>query len=47
LPEIAPTIVLEFNAARYAEPRRFLDELLASYGTAQNSALMAPSCPWT
>ena len=26
-----PTIVLEFNAARYAEPRRFLDELLASY----------------
>jgi FkbM family methyltransferase len=26
-----PAIVLEFNAARYAEPRRFLDELRASY----------------
>jgi FkbM family methyltransferase len=34
-----PTIVLEFNAARYAEPRSFLDELLASYGTAQELSL--------
>jgi len=34
-----PTIVLEFNAARYAEPHRFLDELLASYGTAQELSL--------
>jgi FkbM family methyltransferase len=34
-----PTIVLEFNAARYADPRRFLDELLASYGTARELAL--------
>lgn len=34
-----PTIVLEFNAARYSEPRRFLDELLASYGDAQELAL--------
>ena len=34
-----PTIVLEFNAARYADPRRFLDELLASYGTARELSL--------
>lgn len=34
-----PTIVLEFNAARYADPRRFLDELLATYGTAQELSL--------
>jgi FkbM family methyltransferase len=30
-----PLIVLEYNAARYAEPRVFLDRLLAAYGTAQ------------
>jgi FkbM family methyltransferase len=34
-----PTIVLEFNAARYPEPREFLDELLASYTGAQELAL--------
>lgn len=34
-----PAIVLEFNAARYPEPRRFLDELLASYGTARELSL--------
>lgn len=34
-----PTIVLEFNAARYAEPRSFLDELLANYGTARELGL--------
>jgi hypothetical protein len=34
-----PTIVLEFNAARYADPRRFLDELLVSYGTARELSL--------
>ena len=27
-----PKLVLEFNAARYADPRGFLDELLALYG---------------
>jgi len=30
-----PKIVLEFNAARYADPGRFLEELLAIYGTAR------------
>jgi len=30
-----PVIVLEFNAARYADPRRFLEELQATYGTAR------------
>lgn len=30
-----PAIVLEFNAARYPEPRAFLDELLGSYSGAQ------------
>lgn len=30
-----PHIVLEFNARRYAEPRRFLDRLLALYGPLQ------------
>lgn len=34
-----PTLVLEFNAARYPEPRVFLDELLASYGTAKELCL--------
>ena len=34
-----PMIVLEFNAARYAEPRRFLDELLAAYGGGEELAL--------
>jgi FkbM family methyltransferase len=34
-----PTIVLEFNAARYAEPYSFLDELLTSYGTARELSL--------
>jgi FkbM family methyltransferase len=34
-----PAIVLEFNAARYADPRRFLDELLATYGTARELSL--------
>lgn len=30
-----PTIVLEFNPARYAEPHHFLSELLTSYGSAK------------
>lgn len=30
-----PAIVLEFNAARYADPRSFLDQLLCRYGTAR------------
>lgn len=30
-----PMLVLEYNAARYAEPRAFLDSLLAVYGTAE------------
>lgn len=30
-----PILVLEYNAARYAEPRAFLDRLLAAYGTAE------------
>lgn len=34
-----PVIVLEFNAARYAEPSQFLEGLLASYGSAQQLAL--------
>lgn len=34
-----PMIVLEFNPARYHEPGRFLDGLLASYGAAQQLAL--------
>lgn len=34
-----PAILLEFNAARYAEPGRFLDELLATYGTARQLSL--------
>lgn len=34
-----PVIVLEFNAARYADPQSFLDELLASYGTARELTL--------
>ncbi|MEI7932892.1 MAG: FkbM family methyltransferase [Alphaproteobacteria bacterium] len=40
-----PTIVLEFNAARYADPRRFLDELLASYGTARELSLHGKLLP--
>ena len=28
-----PLIVLEFNAARYADPAAFLDSLLAHYGS--------------
>ena len=34
-----PTIVLEFNAARYTDPRQFLDVLLATYGTARELSL--------
>lgn len=34
-----PMIALEFNPARYADPQGFLDELLASYGTAQELSL--------
>jgi FkbM family methyltransferase len=34
-----PMITLEFNPARYADPQGFLDELLASYGTAQELSL--------
>lgn len=34
-----PALVLEFNAARYPDPRAFLDELLASYGTARELAM--------
>ncbi len=35
-----PAIVLEFNAARYAKPRQFLDELMGHYGgSAQELAL--------
>lgn len=34
-----PALVLEFNAARYDDPRAFLDELLAGYGTARELAL--------
>jgi len=40
-----PTIVLEFNAARYTDPRRFLDELLASYGTARELSLHGELLP--
>ena len=31
-----PAILLEYNAARYADPRAFLDLLLAAYGTVNN-----------
>jgi FkbM family methyltransferase len=34
-----PTIVLEFNAARYAKPDCFLDRLLAAYGSARELSL--------
>jgi FkbM family methyltransferase len=34
-----PTVVLEFNAARYPDPRAFLDGLLTAYGTARELAL--------
>lgn len=34
-----PMITLEFNPARYADPRGFLDEMLASYGTARELSL--------
>jgi FkbM family methyltransferase len=33
-----PMIVLEFNPSRYAEPSHFLDEMLASYGSARQLA---------
>lgn len=34
-----PMITLEFNPARYADPRSFLNEMLASYGTARELSL--------
>ncbi len=34
-----PTIILEFNPGRYVDPRGFLDEMLASYGTALELSL--------
>jgi len=34
-----PMIALEFNPARYADPRGFLTEMLASYGTARELSL--------
>lgn len=34
-----PTITLEFNPARYVDPRGFLDEMLASYGKALELSL--------
>lgn len=34
-----PTIILEFNAARYAEPSQFLDELLTYYGAGRELKL--------
>jgi FkbM family methyltransferase len=34
-----PMIALEFNPARYADPRGFLDEMLASYGTGRELSL--------
>jgi FkbM family methyltransferase len=34
-----PTIFLEFNAARYSNPRAFLDTLLASYGSVRELTL--------
>ena len=40
-----PILVLEYNAARYAEPRAFLDSLLAAYGTAEELALTGEIAP--
>jgi FkbM family methyltransferase len=40
-----PTIVLEYNAARYSEPRAFLDGLLAAYGTAEELKLTGEIAP--
>lgn len=40
-----PLIVLEYNAARYAEPRGFLDWMLAGYGTAQELKLAGEFVP--
>lgn len=40
-----PAIVLEFNAARYADPAGLLDQLLASYGSAQELSLDGAVAP--
>jgi FkbM family methyltransferase len=40
-----PILVLEYNAARYAEPRAFLDRLLAAYGTAEELELSGEIVP--
>jgi hypothetical protein len=40
-----PMLVLEYNAARYAEPRAFLDSLLAAYGTAEELMLTGQIVP--
>jgi len=40
-----PMLVLEYNAARYAEPRAFLDSLLAAYGTAEELRLTGEIVP--
>ena len=40
-----PAIVLEYNAARYAEPRVFLDSLLAVYGAAEELTLTGEVVP--
>lgn len=40
-----PLIVLEFNAARYAEPEAFLDGLLAHYGDARELSLHGDVVP--
>lgn len=40
-----PAIVLEFNAARYAAPREFLEMLLASYGYAHEIASDGTASP--
>jgi FkbM family methyltransferase len=40
-----PMLVLEYNTARYAEPRAFLDSLLATYGTAEELKLTGETAP--
>ena len=40
-----PMLVLEYNAARYANPRAFLDELLAAYNTAEELELTGDIVP--
>ena len=40
-----PILVLEYNAARYAEPRAFLDRLLSAYSTAEELALTGGIVP--